>query len=234
MTDAAAATADLDEVERRLQMPLVEAMLTQKAVRRVRPDPVDDAVVRRCLELATQAPTGGNANNWAFIVVRDAQVKAALARQYRRAWAVYGRAGQRLRGGDEQMSKVMKSVQWQVDHFEEIPVLVICCLRGGSKVPLLPSPPVAASSHYGSIYPAVQNLLLAARAVGLGASLITLPLWSHTVARRVLRLPLQVEPCCIVPMGWPIGRYGPKERRGVEEVVHHDRWGNRGWADDDG
>jgi nitroreductase len=92
-------------------------------------------------------------------------------------------------------------------------------------------PAVAASSHYGSIYPSVQNLLLAARAVGLGASLITLPLWSVTMARRILGLPLTVEPCCIVPLGWPVGRYGTKPRRPVDEVIHHERYGTAATGD---
>ena len=122
------------------------------------------------------------------------------------------------------MAKILGAVQWQVDHFEEVPVLVVACLRG-SKVPYAPMPAIAESSYYGSIYPSVQNLLLAARAVGLGASLITLPLWSTTVARRILGLPLSVEPCCVVPLGWPIGRYGPKARRPVDEVIHHERYG---------
>jgi nitroreductase len=86
---------------------------------------------------------------------------------------------------------------------------------------------MAASPHYGSIYPSVQNLLLAARAVGLGGSLITLPLWSVTVARRILGLPLTVEPCCVVPLGWARGRYGTKARRPVGEVVHEERYGRR-------
>ena len=104
-------------------------------------------------------------------------------------------------------------------------MLVVACLRGGGKVPYVPMPALANSSHYGSIYPSVQNLLLAARAVGLGASLITLPLWSVTVARRILGLPLSVEPCCVVPLGWPIGRYGPKARKPVDEVIHLERYG---------
>jgi nitroreductase len=127
-----------------------------------------------------------------------------------------------------QMNRILDSVQWQVDHFEEIPVLVVCCLRVGyGRVPFVPNPPIVNSSHYGSIYPSVQNLLLAARAVGLGASLITLPLWSTTVARRVLGLPLSVDPCCMVTLGWPRGRYGRKARKSVESVVHLDRYGNR-------
>jgi len=91
---------------------------------------------------------------------------------------------------------------------------------------------VAQSSYYGSIYPSVQNLLLAARAIGLGASLITLPLWSTTAARRLLHLPLAVMPCCMVPMGWPRGRYGPTTRKPVGDVVHLDHFGNQPWRDE--
>ena len=86
------------------------------------------------------------------------------------------------------MRKVLDAVEWQVEHFEDIPVLVVACLRG-SRVPLLPMPPIANTSYYGSIYPSVQNLLLAARAMGLGASLITLPLLSVVHTRRILGLP---------------------------------------------
>lgn len=231
MENALSPTASLDEVERRLAMPLVEAMTTQRAVRRLLPDPVDPAIVERCIELALEAPTGSNGQNWEFVVVTDRATKAKLQAQYRRAWSLYGGLGERVRGDDPQTARILRSVRWQVEHFTDIPVLVVACLRGGSKVPYVPMPAVAASSHYGSIYPSVQNLLLAARAVGLGASLITLPLWSVTVARRILGLPLSVEPCCIVPLGWPIGRYGAKARRPVDEVVHHERYGTAATAD---
>ncbi|MGH7747236.1 MAG: nitroreductase family protein [Candidatus Dormibacteria bacterium] len=222
-------TADPEEVERRLRMPLELAMATQLTVRRVLPDPVDDAVLRRCLQLAIEAPNGSNLQNWAFVVVRDRDAKAAFAAQYRRAWSLYGGLGRRLRGSDPATARIMRSVQWQVDHFEEIPVLVVPCMRGGPRLPLVPMPAIVDTSYYGSIYPAVQNLLLAARAVGLGASLITLPLWSSIQARRILHLPLTVDPVCMVPMGWPIGRYGRKSRRALERVVHLDRWGQHPW-----
>ncbi len=219
-------TDDLAEVERRLAaMPLVDAITTQRAVRRVRPDPVDPGIVRRCIELALEGPTGSNGQNWEFVVVTERAAKERFQVQYRRAWSLYGRAGERVRGRDPQTAKILRSVQWQVDHLPEVPVLVVACLRGGGKVPYVPMPALANSSHYGSIYPSVQNLLLAARAVGLGASLITLPLWSTTVARRILGLPLSVEPCCMVPLGWPIGRYGPKARKPVDEVIHLERYG---------
>jgi nitroreductase len=217
-------TDDLDEVERRLAAPLVETMLTQRAVRRVRPDPVDPRIVRRCIELALEAPTGSNGQNWEFVVVTERATKERFATQYRRVWTLYGGAGNRLRGDDPQTARILRSVAWQVEHFAEIPVVVVGCLRGG-KPPYVPAPSVLQSPHYGSIYPSMQNLLLAARAIGLGASLITLPLWSTTVARRILGLPLTIEPCCMVPLGWPIGRYGRKARKGVDEVLHRERYG---------
>lgn len=224
-----------DEVLARLDMPLLEAMMTQRAVRRVLPDPVDDAIVLKCIELALRAPTGSNGQNWEFVVVKDRHVKEQLAARYRQAWAIYGAIGRRVAAGDEYLLKMLRAVQWQVDHFAEIPVLVVPCLRAGvreGRFPYTPAPHVAATSFYGSIYPSVQNLLLAARAMGLGASLITLPLWSVTSARKILGLPLSVTPCCVVPLGWPKGRYGPTTRKPVEEVAHLDAYGNRAWLAD--
>jgi nitroreductase len=206
-----------DEAIARLDMPLVDAMMTQRAVRRVLPDPVDDAIVLKCIELALRAPTGSNGQNWEFVVVKDRRVKEKLGRRYRQGWSLYGGIARRVAAGDESMQKILRAVQWQVDHFSEIPVLVVCCLRGGTRVPYLPTPFVGESSYFGSIYPSAQNLLLAARAMGLGASLITMPLWSVTSARRILGLPLSVSPCCIVPLGWPRGRYGPTTRNPDED-----------------
>src|SRR5271167_1818123 len=114
----------------RLDMPLLDAMMTQRAVRRIRPDPVDDAVVLKCIELALRAPTGANGQNWEFIVVKDRRVIKKLARRYRQGWKFsYGGL---LRGAgdrDESLAKVIRAAQWQVDHFTEIPVLVVACLR---------------------------------------------------------------------------------------------------------
>ena len=204
------------------------ALLTQRAVRKVLPDDVDDAIVVRCIELALHAPTGSNGQNWEFVVVRDRDTKARIGVQYQRAWSVYRRAGPRLVGAGqdgESMAKILRAVQWQVEHFTDIPVVVVACLRG--RPPLVPLPPVGESSFYGSIYPSVQNLLLAARAAGLGAALITLPLWSTISVRRILGLPWRVTPCAVVPLGWPIGRYGPTTRKPVGDVVSLDRYGHR-------
>lgn len=202
-------------------MPIEEAMRTQRAIRRLKPDPVDDALVLHLIELALKAPTGSNAQSWEFVVVRDRAVKERLGTLNRQAWSLYGGIGRYRYRNDPSMLRIMQAVQWQVDHFADIPVLVVPCLRG--VIPVLPR--VAVSSLYGSIFPSVQNLLLAARAAGLGATLITLPLWSTWLARRALGLPWTVTPCAVIPLGWPQGRYGPTTRRPVGEVVHLDRYG---------
>lgn len=230
MTDRATTSPgrSLADVEGGLDMPLQEAMLTQRAVRRLLPDPVDDEIVLRCLELALKAPTGSNGQNWEFVVVKDRGVKERLGRRNGQAWALYGRAGRLIARKDEGMHRILDAVQWQADNFADIPTLVVACLRG-NRLPLAPLPPIAVSSYYGSIYPSVQNLLLAARAMGLGGGVITLPLWSTTSARSILGLPVSVQPCCVVALGWPRGRYGPTTRKPVGQVVHLDRYGHQPW-----
>ena len=208
-----------------LEMPLVDAITTQRSVRRVKPDPVDDALVLRLIELALKAPSQQNSQAWEFIVVKDAAVKARLGRQNRRMWRLYRRIAAWRARNDPKAQRLNAAVEWGVDHFEEIPVFVVACIRG----PRVAFPPILAASTYGSIFPSIQNLLLAARAVGLGANLVTMPLWSNFRARRILGLPWNVTPVALVPLGWPIGRYGPTTRRPVGDVVSLDRFGNRPW-----
>jgi nitroreductase len=210
-----------------LDMSLEEAMTTQRAVRRVRPDPVDDALVRRLIELAMKAPSQQNGQLWEFIVVRDPEVKAKLARLNRMVWRCFKPIARRKGLKDPKLEAMYRAVNWQAEHFEEIPVLIVCCFRGLR----VAFPPILASSTYGSIYPSVQNLLLAARAAGLGATLVTMPLTLNFLARRALGLPWNVTPAAVVPLGWPKGRYGPTKRRPVGEVVSIDRYGNRAWLD---
>ena len=197
---------------------------TQRAIRRLKPDPVDDALVLHLIELALKAPTGSNAQNWEFVVVRDRAVKERLGTLNRQAWSPLRR--------DRPLSLPQRS-QDAAHHGRR-------AVAGGPlrrhsghgrrracAASSRRSRAIAASSLYGSIYPSVQNLLLAARAAGLGAALITLPLWSTWLARRALGLPCSVTPCAVIPLGWPQGRYGPTTRRPVGEVVHLDRFGHQ-------
>ena len=115
-----------------LTMPLEEAMRTQRSIRRIKSDPVDDSLVLHLLELAMKAPTGSNAQNWEFIVVKDREVVAKLGRLNRRAINLGGPIYKRILGSrmDDKMLRIEKAVRWQADHFEDIPVVVVACLKG--------------------------------------------------------------------------------------------------------
>jgi nitroreductase len=204
-------------------MPLAEAMNTQRAIRRLKTDPVDDEVVLRLIDLALRAPTASNGQGWEFIVVKEPKIKKALARYNRQLWRLYAPVGRWATRYDPKRRRLLTAVQWQADHLENAPVIVVACLKG-AHIPFLH---ISAASYFGSIFPAVQNLLLAARAANLGATLTTIPLWNLFAVRRLLSLPWNITPCAVIPLGWPLGRYGPTTRKPVHEVVSFDRFGNR-------
>lgn len=211
----------------RLGMPMDEAMRTQRAVRKLHLAPVSHEVLVPLLELALKAPTSSNSQDWCFVVVEDRAQKAALARSWRRLFRLVSRIEDRQNAGDPAAQRQSAPGRWQTEHFEDLPTFVVACYRRGIKHRPIGRPQISVSSYYGSTYPAVQNLLLACRAVGLGASLQTLPIWNVRRTRRVLGLPRAMNPVCIVPIGWARGRYGPTTRPPIGEVVHLDRYGNR-------
>lgn len=215
-----------------LSMPIEQAMRTQRSIRRFKPDPVDDDLLLHLIELATKAPCGGGRRYAEFIIVRDRNVIAQLARLNRVAWSSYGGLWRWFARHDAKTLRAMKAVDYLVDHYEDVPAVIVACVRWNTYGPIvsgvrLPFPPFMASVYYGSIFPAVQNFLLAARAVGLGASLTVMPLWSTFLARRVLGMPLWSSPVAVIPVGWPRGRYGPTTRPPVSEYVHYDTYGKR-------
>ncbi len=189
-----------------------------RAMRRLKPDPIPDDVLMKLIDAANQGPTGSNKQNARWIVVRDPAQKQKLADLNRTAVNAY------VGNPDDiapDMRGIVSAVMWQRDHFHEIPALLIPCLE-------LDEPPTgtwsAGAGSGGSIWPGVQNLLLAARALGLGATLTTLGLSDRPAAKAVLGLPDTVEPFAIIPVGYPTGNFGPVTRRPLEEIVHYDRW----------
>jgi nitroreductase len=221
---------DAAEALARLGMPMEEAMRTQRAVRRLHTEPVSHDVLLPLLELSLKAPTSSNTQDWLYMVVEDRGQKARIARLYRVLYRAFNPIVQRMARGDERELRNMRPGQWQAENFEDIPVFVIPCYRRNMKHRPVGWPQISVASYYGSVFPAVQNLLLGCRAVGLGASLQTLPIWCVPAARRILGLPRTVNPVCIIPIGWAEGRYGPTKRLPIGEVVHLDHFGNQPFA----
>ena len=204
------------------EIGLFEAMYTQKAIRRLKPDAVPDELVRKLIEAATKAPSGGDRQPWAFIVIRDAASKKKIGEWYRDAWdKTYGQIPPDARGQlDERTKRVYGSAEHLALHLAEAPVFILACLTGMPRM----APGIASASHYGSIFPAVQNLLLAARGLGLGATLTTLHKLHEDDVKQLLGIPEDVETVALIPVGYPIGKYGPTKRRPVDEVLHNERW----------
>ncbi len=211
----------------RLGMPMEEAMRTQRAVRRLHLQPVDREVLVPLLELSLKAPTSSNTQDWCYVVVEGREQKAAIGELYGKLYRVFNPIVQRQARNDPAALRTMRPGQWQMEHFDELPVLVIPCYKRNLKHRPVGRPQISVASFYGSVFPAVQNLLLACRAVGLGASLQTLPIWYIPKARKILGLPRSMNPVCVIPIGWAKGRYGPTTRRPIGEVIHIDRWGNQ-------
>lgn len=202
------------------EISLREALYGTRAMRRLRPDPVDEADLRFLVDAATQAPSGTNAQRWAFVVVTDPA-------QRRRIAGVYRELGERHVGGalasgrlDGETARVYRSALRLARHLDEAPALVLVCAAGPA-----PADPVAAATWYGSIFPAVQNLLLAARSRGLGATLTTLHKIREGEIKEILGIPADVETVALVPVGHPAGAFGRPRRRPSAEVTHWERWG---------
>jgi nitroreductase len=195
---------------------LFDVVGRQRACREFRSDPVEDDLLERCLEAATFAPSAENRQPWVFVVVRDPDLRAAIGQLTRQAWRGGGRQHSEARLASGLLADVDRGAEGGV---AAAPILVVVCgdARLGMEV-TLPA----------SVFPAIQNLLLAATALGLGSALTTLPVAFGGELRAALRLPDEVLPVAVVPLGWPVRRLGPPQRRPVSEKAHRDRYGT-GW-----
>jgi nitroreductase len=199
---------------------LFEIMQTTRSMRRLKPDPVPAALIRKILEAGVSAPSGGNMQRWRFLVIRDVKIKQTVGAYYKRAWdevvSPRYRAGEPAPGtSPERFSRMLEAAQYLADHIHEAPVWIVPCMQGAN-------PTRTAGS---SIYPAVQNILLAARALGLGATLTTLYLNFEKEVEAALGLPSDAHSYALIPIGYPMGRFGPVRRAPLTEVVFENRWG---------
>jgi nitroreductase len=225
--------------------PLFDVMRTMRAMRRLKSDPVPDELLERLVEAATWAPSGSNAQAYAFVVVTDRTQMARLAELWRRCVDLYlGSVGSRPPETMDESgwARLRRAVDYQRDHFDETPAVIVPChsarrpprdagrsligrmspgdlVRLGTRISR-----ISALTEASSIYPGVQNLLLAARALGLGANITQWHVFLEHEWKSALGIPREVNMYAVIPVGWPMGRFGPVSRRPASEVIHRDRW----------
>ncbi|HEY2814716.1 MAG TPA: nitroreductase family protein [Acidimicrobiales bacterium] len=191
-----------------------DVVLRQRACRDFSAEPVPDADIERMLEAATHAPSAENTQPWIFVVVRDDAARAALSDLTKRLWEGGGR--------DYAAAHNEPHLFNEVDH-------AVARGLGGAPVFVVVAADAEAGAHKAtlgsSIFPAVQNLLLAANALGYGSALTTLTTYGGDELRTLLALPEHVIPMAIVPLGRPARPLGPPRRRPVAESTHRDRYG---------
>ena len=201
---------------------LFDIIHTTRAMRRLKPDPVPDALIRQILEAGQCAPNGSNAQRWRFLVIKDRAIKQAVQVYYKRAFDEtvgphYLSAAPPPGMDRERFRRQHDAAQYLTEHFHEAPVWIVPCIEHGKQAP---------SRQAGaSIYPAVQNMLLAARALGLGATLTARHLLFEKETEAALGLPPGVHSYAILPIGYPMGKFGPVKRGPLAEIVYGDRWG---------
>jgi nitroreductase len=200
---------------------LFEIMQTMRAMRRLKPDPVPDALIAKILRAGVCAPNGGNTQRWRFLVVKDVGIKRAVQAHYKRAFDEvvgprYLKSTPPPGVSREAYDRQHAAVEYLTDHFHEAPVWIVACLEDG------PTPNRMAGS---SIYPAVQNMVLATRALGLGTTLTTRHMLFEKEADAALGLPPGVHSYAILPIGYPMGKFGPVGRGSMKEFVYQDKWG---------
>lgn len=214
------------------EVGLLEGLATTRAIRRYTDEPVGDEDLAAILWAATRAPSGSNRQPFRFLVLRDGpaatEAKGILGRGFRAAWAEKVDADGYREGsgddGDSPKARMARAMQRFVDRFEATPVVVLACLGRHRAADL---------SEGASVYPACQNLLLAARARGLGG---VMTMWHQVVEeelRAVLGIPDDIVVAATIPLGHPEGGHGPVRRRPIGELVYEDRWeGAAPWAVD--
>lgn len=214
-------------------MDVFEAIRTTRAMRRYTGEPVTDAEIWQCLRAAVQAPSGGNVQPWRFLVVRDAERRRAVGEIYRRAYDRYERALLRSRPAfrseeeEQAFERTRRASRHLAEHLAESPALVFVLAPVRDLGMRDDEGPLDIGPIYASVYPAVQNLMIAARALGIGTALTTVYRIHHDEMRALLEVPDRFQLAALVPMGRPRGRFGVAPRRPVESVTYWDRYGER-------
>jgi nitroreductase len=215
-----------------MSTPLLETMRTLNSVRAFRSDPVPRATVRSIIEAATWAASARNAQPWFFVAIDDPVLRTTIAGFYLQAWrAAQGYTASTAADHDIEdrpgYARMMRAVDELATHLADVPVLVLVGLDSAQLGPIADAAGnlLAPLSAYASIFPAVQNLMLAARGHGLGTTLTTLHTFFEHEIRTLLAIPPTVHLAALLPMGYPQRAFRAVKRKPVDEVAFLNRWG---------
>ena len=199
-------------------LSLEEVVYNCRAMRRLQTEEVPEELLLKLISAANQAPSGSNSQMARWLVARDPEVKQKLADLNRKHAEPYIQPSLDNPSSDKQR-RMLEAVVWQMDHMHEIPALIVACFNYPEKVE-----GIDVYRQAGSVWPGIQNLLLTARSLGLGAAPTTLALRDQDAVREVLNLPETFAALCLIPVGYPMGKFGPVSRRPVEEIMRFDQW----------
>jgi nitroreductase len=214
-------------------MDVFEAIETTRAVRRYTTDPVTDDEITRCIHAAIHGPSGGNIQPWQFLVVTDPEVKRALGDVYRRSYARYEPVVLRLRQplkdpkDEDAFQRTLAASRHLAEHMGEAPALVLVLMPNISMTLEDAEGPLDVGTPFASVYPAVQNFMLAARALGIGTTLTTVYRIHQDEVRSICAVPERYEIVALIPMGRPQGSFGRGRRRPAVQVTHWNRFGQK-------
>lgn len=211
-------------------MDLYDAMSTQRAVRWLKSDPIPDDVLARVLAAATWAPTGANAQPWRIVAVRDPELKQGLADLYRPEWERFaGMYAMQIEAAAPEARPKLERTRAAGDHLaanlQNAPVILVFCFDPSQMAVTDRKLERVSVVGGASVYPAVQNVLLACVAEGLGCVLTTLHCLREPEVKQLLDIPDEWGTAALVPIGYPERTgHGPTDRRPVSELVYQDRW----------
>jgi nitroreductase len=218
------------------EMGVFQAIHTARALRRLKPDPVPDELIAKIVDAGVRAPTGSNLQNWRFIVVKDAERRRRIGEIYRASMEIAGRAylNRKLppHMTKERQQRMMSGAMYLAEHFGEVPVLILAWLQMTPDVehPNLPPEqvPIFLRLMGGSIFPAVQNMIVACAALGLGTVLTTVLAYKEEEVRKLVNAPSDMRLFATLPIGYPMEGYGhgPVRRLPISDVTYLDSYGN--------
>jgi nitroreductase len=210
------------------ELGIFETIYSMRAIRRLKPDPIPEDVLQKIVDAGVHAPSGGNLQDWAFLLIRDPELKRFIRDCY---WGMW----QKLQGNrplppdlPPARRRILESAVHLAEHLHEVPVILLACAKK-EYPPFIQAGSERASvaTVHGSIYPAVQNILLACRALGIGSVITTIHCLFEDELKQKLSIPADVEISALLPLGYPQGTFGPTTRKPTAEVIHWDRWGQK-------